>query len=152
MTPKDRILAHLRQAEALRLKPYLDCCGQPWRQCVCDRKGKLTIGYGRNLDDVGLSHAEASYLLDRDLERAAVAVVNALSWAGQLDDVRLAVLIEMAFNLGIGGLLRFRRMLTALEARQFSDAAREMLDSTWAGQVGTRAQRLAREMESGTWG
>ena len=59
------------------------------------------------------------------------------------------VLINMCFNMGIDRLLGFQRMIVAIIAERWDEAAREMLDSTWAHQVGARADRLARMMETG---
>ena len=55
----------------------------------------------------------------------------------------------MAFNLGVGGLFKFRRMITALERGDFDAAANEMVDSAWYWQVGRRAQRLTKMMRTG---
>jgi len=125
--------------EGLRLFPYRDSVG------------KLTIGVGRNLDDVGISMDEATMLLDHDIARADAAVATRLPWAAGLDPVRRTVLINMAFNLGINRLLRFRLALAAMEVADWSTAAIEMLDSTWARQVGARADRLAAQIISGEW-
>lgn len=125
--------------EGLRLKPYRDTVG------------KLTIGVGRNLEDVGISAEEAEVLLANDLARVSTSVTTALPWVWELDEPRQGVLYNMAFNLGTRGLLEFRRMLRSLEAHEYHAAAAELLDSTYAGQVGARAQRLARQLETGVW-
>lgn len=122
--------------EGLRLKPYRDTVG------------KLTIGVGRNLDDVGITRAEALFLLRNDVEEVRTQLER-YPWYTQLDPVRQKVLIDMAFNLGIGGLMQFRKMLAALEAGDYGKTADEMLDSKWARQVGKRAQRLAEMMRTG---
>jgi len=124
--------------EGLRLKPYRDTVG------------KLTIGVGRNLDDNGITRDEAECLLHNDLARVYAELHHALPDLS-LDPVRGAVLGNMAFNMGIGRLLGFRKMLAALRVGDFAQAAVEMLDSDWATQVGSRAHRLARQMETGEW-
>ena len=139
MTDRERLLEQLRADEGFGRHPYRDTVG------------KLTIGYGRNLDDVGLSEAEARFLLDNDITVAVDAVFTRLPWHVHLNAARRAVLYAMAFNLGIGGVLKFRKMLAAAEASDCVGAAREMLDSKWAGQVGDRARRLAEQMETGRW-
>ena len=111
--------------------------------------GKLTIGIGRNIEDRGITMAEAELLLRNDLADVRNGLANALPWVATLDDVRQRVLIDMAFNLGIGGLLQFERTLAAVRAGEFKRAAGMMLQSRWASQVGERAQRLARMMEAG---
>ena len=67
----------------------------------------------------------------------------------KLDDVRQRVLLDMAFNLGVVGLLSFKRTLGVIEAGRYELAAAMMLDSKWAGQVGQRAERLSRMMATG---
>jgi lysozyme len=57
----------------------------------------------------------------------------------------------MAFNMGVRGLLNFKKMLAAVETGQWGVAAKEMLDSTWAHQVPQRAARLAQQMEDNLW-
>ena len=116
-----------------------------------DSRGIETIGVGRNLRDKGLSQAEAEALLANDLLESTAAVMSDIPCAFRLDEIRRAVLVNMAFNLGIGGLLKFTRMLTAVEAGDYDRAASEMMDSTWAKQVGQRADRLARQMQTGEW-
>ena len=139
MTNRERLLEQLRADEAFAAHPYRDTVG------------KLTIGYGRNLDDVGISEAEGAMLLNNDLTVAVDAVFDRLPWHVHLNAARRAVLYAMAFNMGIGRLLTFRKMLAAAEVEAFASAAREMLDSKWAGQVGDRARRLAAQMETGRW-
>jgi lysozyme len=123
--------------EGLRLKPY---------RCTA---GKLTIGVGRNLEDRGITLAEARLLLANDLADVRNGLLNALPWVGNLDEVRQRVLIDMAFNLGLQGLLEFKRTLAAVQAGQYQQAATMMLQSRWAKQVGQRAERLARMMVTG---
>lgn len=129
----------LMRDEGCRLKPYRDSVN------------KLTIGFGRNLDDVGVSLGEAIAMLDTDISRSSAAVLAHLPWAMSLDEARRGVLVNMAFNMGIGGLLGFKKMLAACEKGEWTTAAAEMLDSEWAAQVGVRAERLVRQMESGEW-
>jgi len=133
------LVEQLVRDEGLRLKPYRDSVG------------KLTIGVGRNLDDVGVTQAEALALLANDIQNARNHLEQYLPWAGGLDEVREAALVNMCFNMGIGGLMNFRKFLAALQAGDYKTAAAEMLDSLWAQQVGPRAQRLALQIETGFW-
>lgn len=114
-----------------------------------DSVGIETIGVGRNLRDKGISRAESAFLLDNDIDEYTAAVTHALSWAEQLDPVRREVLVNMAFNLGIYGLLQFKNFLIALRARDYNAAVAHMLDSKWAAQVGPRAHRLAAQIRTG---
>lgn len=123
--------------EGLRLKPYLDTTN------------KWTIGVGRNLSDSGISEDEAYYLLNHDVQRVSRELDQSLPWWRELSEVRRNVMVSMAFNLGITGLLGFREMLSAVEDGDYSGAARHMLGSRWAAQVGRRALELAYLMENG---
>ena len=127
----------LTRDEGLRLKPYRDTVG------------KLTIGIGRNLDDVGISQDEAMHLLDNDIARTTAALDKAIPWWRSLNDVRQRVVVNMAFNLGVAGLLGFKNTLAAMQAGRYADAAGGMLASKWATQVGERAKRLAAMMAKG---
>lgn len=122
--------------------------------------GALTIGWGHNLDaeplrGLGpgstLSDAEADNLLRADLARLAAELDLRLPWWRGLGPARSAALLDMAFNLGLSGLLGFRRMLEAARRLCFEEAAAEMLDSRWAAQVGRRALELAGMMRLGAW-
>ena len=116
-----------------------------------DSLGFLTIGYGRCLDRIGISETEAAFLLDNDIKSAEEAVTANIVGLEGLDAVRRAVLVNMSFNLGIAGLLGFRRFLAALRAADWARAAEEMLASRWHEQVGPRAERLAEQMRTGEW-
>ncbi len=131
------IAAELRRDEGVRLRPY---------RCTA---GRLSIGVGRNLDDVGISAAEAELLLDNDIARAAADLDRALPWWRGLSEARQRALVNMAFNLGLPRLLGFSAMLAALRAGDYSRAAAEALNSRWAGQVGARAARVAAMIREG---
>ena len=111
--------------------------------------GKLTIGIGRNLDDVGLFPSEIDFLLINDIIRCHIDLDRNIPWWVNLDDVRKRVLLDMCFNLGINGLLGFKNTLRLIFMGDFSQAAGNMLSSKWARQVGRRASRLAQMMQTG---
>ena len=135
----DRLIAMLRHHEGARRHPY---------RCTA---GKLTIGVGRNLDDVGLYDDEIDYLLANDINRAKKAA-SAYGWFADLNEARQAVVISMVFNLGSKGFSTFARMRQALQAGDYATAAAEMLDSKWADDVGPgRSERLAGMMIAGEW-
>lgn len=134
-----KLLEMLIRDEGVRLKPYKDTVG------------KLTIGVGRNLDDVGISKEEAYVLLRNDLDKAAKSLFTNFPWVKVLNEARIAALINMAFNLGIGGLAGFKNFLKALKEENFPLAAEEMLKSKWAEQVGARAYRLSVMINTGVW-
>lgn len=133
------ILEQLRRDEGTRRFPYTDTVG------------KITIGTGRNLTDTGLRDVEIDFLLKNDVDDATTRLEKTYSWFSTLDPVRQGVLINMAFNLGMGGLASFPRMLDLVRVGDYAGAAAEMLDSLWARQVGQRAQRLSRQMSTGVW-
>jgi len=136
---KERLRRMLIVHEGLRLKPY---------RCPA---GYLTIGVGRNLEARGISREEAMVLLENDIAEAEAAARGFFPAFDRLEEPRQAVLVDMAFNLGAVRLGGFRRFRAALERGDFEQAAREMLDSKWAEQVGPRARRLAEMMRRGTW-
>jgi len=113
--------------------------------------GKLTIGVGRNLEDLGLTDGEIDFLLRNDLMRVQSELAMNVPCFLKLSDVRQDVLIDMCFNLGISRFLQFQKMLTAVEMGEYEEAAKEMLDSRWAKQVGQRATRLANMMATDEW-
>ena len=130
----------VKHHEGLRLNPY-----------ICPA-GALTIGYGRNLEDRGLTTAEAEFLLRNDLETAeADARAFARGIWYELTEARQAVLVDMAFNLGYTRLSRFKRFRAALAASDYTLASVEMLDSRWAEQVGPRANTLSTLMKRGRY-
>lgn len=133
------LVEQLYRDEGCRLTPYRDSVG------------KLTIGVGRNLDDVGIRPDEAMILLQNDLQRAQADVLRELPWAYNLDLIRRAALTNMAFNMGIAGLLQFKHLLASMQAGKWEDAADAALNSKWAQQVGARASRLAEQIRSGKW-
>lgn len=137
---RERLRAQLVRHEAMKLKPYRDSVG------------KLTIGVGRNLDDIGITPNEAMFLLSGDIDHAIRGLVARYPmWFPDLDPVRQAVLINMAFNLGLTGLASFGLTLGAVAAGEFDKAADHMLASKWATQVKGRASELATQMRTGEW-
>lgn len=126
-----RLARQLITDEGLRLKPY---------RCPA---GKLTIGVGRNLDDKGISEAEALSLLDNDIEEFWGKLADQLPWIEQAPEPVQEALVNMAFNMGVQGLLQFKQTLALLRDGDYAKGADAMLNSKWARQVGARAQRLA---------
>lgn len=138
----DRLVDQLKKHEGFRAHPY---------KCTA---GKLTIGFGRNLDDNGITEVEARYLLMNDLKRTIMELERFFGddfWQELCLDhpERTDVLVNMAYNIGIPAFKTFSRMLDALYAFDFDRAADEMLDSKWAEQVGGRSEELARQMRLG---
>ena len=133
---RDQLTRH----EGYRRKPYRDTVG------------KLTIAVGRNLEDVGIFEHEAAYLLSGDIDRATRGLMARYpDWFPTLDPVRQAVLVNMAFNMGLTTLASFRRTLDYIARGQYGAASDAMLQSKWADQVGQRAVELAAQMRTGQW-
>ncbi len=139
MTPADTAVLRemLKMDEGLRLKAYTDTVG------------RLSIGYGRNLTDRGISETEADALLTNDINTALSDLQTTFPFVLELDGPRQVVLAAMCFNLGVGRLSKFAKMWTALRARDFNTAATEMINSEWAKEVGARATRLSTIMATG---
>lgn len=123
---KDVLIAH----EGLKLQPY---------ECTA---GKLTIGIGRNLQDVGISLSEAMYLLDNDISRVIADLDDRIPFWNNLSPNKQIVLASMAFQLGVNGLMQFKRMLAAAQLGDDKRVAREMRDSKWFHQTPNRAKDL----------
>jgi lysozyme len=114
-----------------------------------DTVGKRTVGYGRNLDDRGLSDGEADYLLQNDIAEHWAELVKALPWLAREDEVRQRAALNLAFNLGVAKLLEFRQALAAWKAGSHRAAGALLLQSRYAQQVGRRADRVARMIADG---
>ena len=127
----------LKRDEGFRSKPYYDTAG------------KLTIGYGRNLDDVGITKPEAEELLQNDIGNRIVRLNKKYEWFKFLSPARKHAIVNMAFNLGMGGLATFKRMIAAIECGHFERAALELLDSDAARELQNRYLRLYDMMLTG---
>jgi lysozyme len=139
---KDKLTQQLRRDEGEVLHAYQDHLGY-W-----------TLGIGRLIDKRkggGISEEEAAYLLSNDIDKYSTELTQKLPWVESLDEARKGVLFNMAFNLGVPGLLGFKQTLGAVQAGEYEKAAEMMLLSKWAGQVGDRAKRLAKQMKEGVW-
>jgi len=132
----ERLLEALKRHEGLKLKAY---------RCT---SGKLTIGFGRNLEDKGISESEAEIMLMNDIQEFQSKLKN-FKWFNQLSDARKEVIINMAFNLGLGGLLKFKKTIELIEQKDFEGASKQMLESRWASQVGKRAKELSDQFLKG---
>lgn len=111
--------------------------------------GHATIGYGFNLD-AGISEDLAELILEYQLTKLYSRFFGH-RWFYELDEVRRCVVVEMAFNIGWHGFHKFTKTIAAIKDCDYELAAKEMLDSKWARQVGKRAKTLSRQMETGNW-
>jgi lysozyme len=127
---------YIKFNEGLRLKPY---------KCSA---GKLTLGYGRNIEDNGISLIEAEFLLSSDIRSVTKGIRQLLPDFDSLELPQKTALIDMGFNLGIPRLGKFKKMLMAINVRDFKKAAEEMLDSRYARQLPTRSNKNALLIQS----
>lgn len=137
--PQKRFRDLLIKHEGMRFRPY---------KCTA---GKTSIGVGRNLDDVGITHFEAMVMLSADIERVTKESVAAFPWFQSINVTRQDVILSMAFNMGLPRLMTFKKMLQAVSCQDYVRAAQEMRESKWRGQVGRRADELATMMETGIY-
>ena len=155
---KDLLMQKLVEHEGLRLQVYEDSLGI------------ATIGIGRNLEDrgitpeelewmdipnmaivhtLGITEADAMYLAQNDVQIVEEELLRSHPCVENLDAVRQLVLVDMAFNMGVPRLGKFKKMWAAIHENNFDEAAKEMLDSRWANQVKSRATKLAHAMHTG---
>lgn len=113
----------IKKHEGLELKPY---------RCP---KGKLSIGYGRNLQDNGITLHEAEKMLETDLLNIKMELEDNIKFFHNLDPIRKNVLIEMAYQMGVPKLLNFKNTLEFMKKRDFINASKEMLNSKWHEQM-----------------
>jgi len=131
------LMAMIAKHEGLRLKPYKDSVGF------------TTIGYGRNLDTVGISKDEAELMLRNDIAVAVRELLKIIPNFVKLTQNRQDALIDMMYNLGSPRFQGFYHMIKAIVEERFQDAAQDMLQSRWATQVGYRAVELSTLMREG---
>lgn len=136
------ILEQLKRDEGFRGEPY---------KCT---EGYWTIGFGRNLETNPLSMDEAEILLENDVNHTLARLIAVdLLPSITVDELtpRQAVWVNMAFQMGVSGVLRFKKAIRAYLDEDYRTCAEEMLDSIWAIQTPNRAHRLADQMISGEW-
>jgi lysozyme len=136
----DKTRNQLIRHEALKLSAYQDS------------EGYWTIGVGHLIDSRRggkISVDTANYILDEDIAEKTADLNNHLTWWKDLDPVRQQVLLNMCFNLGIYGLLKFENTLGHIRRGEYKEASEAMLQSKWASQVGNRAVELSQMMETG---
>lgn len=135
-----------------------------------DTLGIDTIGIGRNLKDRGISkeelnymdypsieavyqhgltEADARYLAMNDIKIVENELCAVHKCVEDLDGVRQLILMDMAFNMGVPRLCKFKKMWNAVHEQNWEAASLEMMDSKWARQVGQRAKKLSDAMKSG---
>ena len=145
----NHLVNSIKESEGCNLKVY---------KCP---KGVNTIGYGRNLEDRGITQEEANYLLRNDIKLIKEELEKELYFFNDIDEVRKEVLVEMAYNMGVPNLLNFENTLAYLYAGEYEEASIEMLDSKWHRDFisyapntpieNLRSSRLAKIMKEGKY-
>ena len=136
------IVAMLRKHEGVETHAY---------KCTAE---KTTIGVGRNIDPdggIGLSNDEIDYILNNDVKRVNIELVDTFSWYKNLDTPRKDAMMDMCFNMGLPRLKQFKKSLAAMASSDYEMAAAEFLDSRWARQVGNRAITVTNIIRSGEY-
>lgn len=131
-----KIKSLLIKHEGFRAKPY---------RCTA---GKLTIGMGRNLDDKGITHAEADYMLINDITECVTDLEKIFTDFDELPENVQLVMTDMRFNLGATGFRSFKNMITAVKNRDWKAVVKSMKASNWYNQVGNRSKKLVKMIES----
>lgn len=143
MRPKiTNITEQLREDEGERLSAYQDS------------EGYWTIGIGVLIDSRkggGITKEESSMLFRNRLNKKEDELNAKFPTYGNLDDARAGVLLNMSYQLGVDGLMAFKKMLNAVRRDDWEEAARQMKDSKWYRQTPSRAERLIEQMKTGKW-
>lgn len=134
---QETLLDMLKRHEGLRLFPY---------KCTA---GKTTIGFGRNLTNVGISEEEAIGMLVHDMETALKEVYGFFPNIYGYSADRRAALVDMVFNLGLTSFRTFVKMIEAIREENWERAAAEAKDSEWYRQVGSRGEEVVQMLLNG---
>ena len=109
-------------------------------QCT---EGHDTIGVGFKVDDLFLSEKVCDLILEEKLNDLIPRIERKLNWFRYAQDEVKLVIVNMSYQMGLNGVLQFKRALAAMEIKNWEMAADEMLDSLWARQTSRRANELA---------
>ncbi|KAF1367774.1 glycoside hydrolase family protein [Yokenella regensburgei] len=151
MTQRSAIIPLLRQEEGVRYTPYLDSLGYP------------TTGVGFKLGPQGASIKNYTFRLsDTTIDawlsdtvsgvQAGMRKNSEISIAlAHCNQPRQDILTSMAYQMGVAGLSGFHQMLDAISAEEWDEAVAQMLNSSWAKQTPSRAQRQSAVLKSGLW-
>ena len=149
---KQKLINLISDHEGLKLKVYDDATGQELKAGDI-LIGHPTIGVGRNVakDGLGISQEEAEFMLMNDIERVEEEIENFP--IEHLNEVRTAVIIDMAFNMGITRFnpTMWKKTFQAIVDEDWQKAKIEMLDSNWARQTKRRSVKLSQMMLLGNW-
>ena len=119
-----------------------------------DHLGYWTIGTGILIDQRkggGLRPEESEFIFNNRVKIITAEVEQKIPFFKDLSKPRQGVLLNMAFQMGVSGLLGFRNTLRTIESGDYKKAADEMLRSLWARQTPERARRLSVQMATDRW-
>jgi len=149
---KQKLINLISDHEGVKLKVYDDATGQELKAGDI-LIGHPTIGIGRNIakDGLGISQEEAEFMLMNDIDRVEEEIKNFP--IEHLNEVRTAIIIDMAFNMGITRFnpTMWKKTFQAIVNEDYGEASKEMLDSNWARQTKRRSARLSQMMLLGNW-
>lgn len=115
-----------------------------------DTSRKRSIGRGRNLDDIGISHDELMLMYSNDKARALKALA-AYPWYATLSQARQAACLDLMFNLGPGKFRAFLRFISAMAIANWNAAADELIDSDLYKQAKARTTRNINLIRNEEW-
>ncbi len=149
----DNLIKLLVEHEGYKGVGYDDATGEQVHAPV----GNLTVGIGFNLEAGGLSLSECKTILAMRLSSIINELTNSLSFFGSLDEIRQAALIDLAYNMGVNGLLKFRNadktgFLDLLSNHNYVEAAVDLSNTKWASQVqAARVDDICSMITTGVW-
>ena len=113
-----------------------------------DTLGIPTIGYGFAIKDLVLDEDLAEEILVRKVRELIARVDRKFDWFNIAPDVIKEVVVEMCYQLGLGGFSKFKLTISYLEKENYLEASKEMLQSRWAKQTPNRAKKLSKIVAS----
>ena len=119
-----------------------------------DHLGFWTLGVGRLIDKRkggGITVEESAYLLSNDIDKREAELLRRAPWMATLDPARFGALLNMAFQMGVDGLLGFKNTLAMVRNGDYDAAEAMMLESLWAKQTPERAARISKQVRTGVW-
>jgi len=122
----------LREHEGFRQKAYLDHLGNP------------TFGYGFTW----ITKEESEVLLSFRVEKLNKELLN-FYWYENIDNIRKSAILDMAYQLGVSGVNKFKKTIIFLKENEYKKASIEMLNSKWAKQTPNRAKEISEIIRTG---
>lgn len=150
----NELLESIKKNEGFESKPYIDVLvnqapeqhGIPPDEFEIIKKHlnklKLTFGHG------------FTYITEKEAEKVAQMRLKELetkvkeNYPHVKNSTVLSVLTEMAFQLGLNGLSKFKKMHKAIQNKEYIIAANEMKNSKWFAQTPNRVKKLANLMKN----